>query len=235
MKRLLILLLPAALLATGCSKRSGGGTKLRDEADSIAYILGMNIGTNLLRMDSTMRTEPLCEGIRDRFRGATKLTEAEAETFFLGYMNVRRPEKAHAIEEQFLADIAKSDRSFARASSGITYSVDAVGDQGELPVSDRDSVRMRYLIRSIDGTELYSSYERGDTTTLALGQMPRGVKESVKLVGPGGKIRVWIPSREAYGPEGEQKLGIAPNATLYYEIELVEVARFATRTRRNSR
>lgn len=235
MKRILCALLVGLLAAGACSRKSGGGTKLRDEADSIAYILGMNIGSNLLRMDSTMRTEALCEGIRDRLRGTAKLTDDQAETYFLGYMNVRRPEQARAVEEQFLADIAKADRSFARSTTGITYSVDAVGDQNELPSADRDSVSMRYLIRTVDGRELYSSYERGDTTTLLLGEMTRGLRESVKLIGRGGRLRVWIPSSEAYGAEGDAGLGIAPNATLYYEIELVDVDRYANRTRRNLR
>ena len=36
----------------------------------------------------------------------------------------------------------------------------------------------------------------------------------------------------AYGAEGDKELGVAPNATLYYEIELVDVDKYANRSRR---
>lgn len=46
MKRTTIAVLTALLLtAAACSKRSGGGgVKLRTDTDSIAYIIGMNVG-----------------------------------------------------------------------------------------------------------------------------------------------------------------------------------------------
>ena len=43
-------ILPALvlLLAGACSKNSGGGgVKLRNDTDSVAYVIGMNVGANL--------------------------------------------------------------------------------------------------------------------------------------------------------------------------------------------
>ncbi|MDE6624041.1 MAG: FKBP-type peptidyl-prolyl cis-trans isomerase [Alistipes sp.] len=225
-----LLLLAAVLLAGACSKKSAG-VKLRTDTDSVAYVIGMNVGANLLRMDSTLNVAVVCEGIRDVFREAAKLSPEEAETFFLSYMNYALPEKARAYEEQFLADIAKSNRAYARTTSGVTYTVDEVGDQEALPSSDRDSVALRWVIRTSGGEELYSSYDRGDTLRLALSELKPGVRESVKLIGKGGKITTWLPSSQAYGAEGDAELGVAPNATLCYEIELVEVDKYANRPR----
>lgn len=45
-------ILPALvlLLAGACSKNSGGGgVKLRNDTDSVAYVIGMNVGANLLK------------------------------------------------------------------------------------------------------------------------------------------------------------------------------------------
>lgn len=146
-------------------------------------------------------------------------------------MNYTLPEKARQYEEQFLADIAKSNRSYARTSSGVTYTVDEVGDQEQIPSSDRDTVSIRYTIRTADGTERFSSYERGDTLRTALGDLPKGVKESLKLVGRGGRIVAWLPAAAAYGASGNAELGIGANATLCYELELVALDKFATRPR----
>ena len=216
------------LAAAACSKKSGGGVKLRSDVDSVAYVIGLNVAYNLMRMDSTINAEAVCEGIRDAFRHSPRLAEADAETFFLRYMNYTLPEKARQYEEQFLADIAKSNRSYARTSSGVTYTVDEVGDQEQIPSSDRDTVSIRYTIRTADGTERFSSYERGDTLRTALGDLPKGVKESLKLVGRGGRIVAWLPAAAAYGASGNAELGIGANATLCYELELVALDKFAT-------
>ena len=178
----------------------------------------MNVGLNLQRMDSTINVEAVCEGIRDVFREKTRLSGEEARTFYLGYVNYMLPEKAREYEERFLEDIAKSNRSYARTGSGVTYTVTAVGDQERIPATDRDSVALRCVIRTADGRQLYSSYER---------------RESVKLIGRGGRIEAWIPAAAAYGAEGDKTLGIGPNATLFYEIELVGVDKYAEWSRRN--
>ena len=206
----------AALLAGACSKKTGGGVKLKTDTDSVAYVIGMNVGMNLMKMDSTINVNAVCEGIRDVFRQGTRFSAADAEVFYLRYMNYALPEKARAYEEQFLQDILKANRNYARTASG------------------RDSIALRYLIRTADGQEVYSSYERGDTLRTTLGGLLKGMKESVKLVGRGGKINAWIPSSAAYGTQGDKELGIQPNTTLYYEIELVDVDKYANWSRRSN-
>lgn len=232
MKRLFLYLIPVVSAAGACSHGSGGGVKLKTDLDSVAYVIGMNVGLNLQRMDSTLNAEAVCEGIRDVFQGKTRMTMDDAETFYLSYVNYALPEKARAYEEQFLEDIARSNRSYARTSSGVTYTVEEVGDQDLIPTSERDSVALRWVIRTADGKEVTSSYERGDTIRSTLRNLRSGVRESVKLIGRGGKILAWLPAAEAYGAEGDKELGIAPNSTLYYEIELLEVDKYANRYRR---
>lgn len=225
-----IIAISALLLPGACSKQSGGAN-LKNDLDSVAYVIGMNVGLNLQRMDSTIRVDAVCEGIRDVFRGQTRLNIEEAETYYLSYMNYALPEKARAYEEQFLDDIAKSNRSYARTTSGVTYTVDDVGDQNLVPTSDRDSVLLRWVIRTASGEELASSYEQGDTVRSMLRDLRKGVQESVRLIGRGGRIKAWIPAAAAYGAEGDRELKVAPNATLYYEIELVGVDKYSTRRR----
>lgn len=234
MRKTFFALTAMALLAGACSRKSGGGVKLKADTDSVAYIIGMNVGMNLLKMDSTLNVNAVCEGIRDVFRAGAKLSADDAEVYYLRYMNYVLPEKARAYEEQFLADFAKSNRSYARTPSGVTYAVEVLGDQEQIPVSDRDSVALRYIIRTADGADVYSSYERRDTLRTSLGSLNKGMKESVKLIGKGGKINAWMPSAVAYGSAGDKELGIRPNATLYYEIELVDLDKYTNWSRRNN-
>ncbi len=234
MKKNILVLLCFAVLLGGCSKKKSSSIKLKNEADSVAYIIGMNVGMNLLKMDSTLHIAAVCEGIRDAFNRVPKLSTADAQAYFLRFRNFSLPEKARAYEEQFLADIVSSNRSYARTSSGVTYTVESVGNQELIPNSDRDSVALRWVIRTSDGAEVYSSYERGDTVRIGVDELRPGVRESVKLIGKGGKITAWIPAAAAYGSEGDKSLGIAPNTTLCYEIELIEVDKYANQSRRNN-
>ncbi len=235
MYKTLTIMCCAALLGTACSGRKSGGAKLRTDVDSVAYIIGLNVGENLMKMDSTMNVNAVCEGIRDRFRGKTKMTMAEAKTYFLRYQNYMLPEKALGLEEQYLADLAKKNRNFARTPSGVTYEVTVLGDQTLLPTSDRDSVALRLLIRDTEGQQVYSSYEQKDTLRTKLGLLRPGIKESVKLIGKGGKIDAWIASSQAYGADGDKTLNIRPNATLEFEIELVGLGKQSSRPGENGR
>lgn len=230
----MILLTAVVLSAAACSKGKSGDAKLRTDVDSVAYIIGMNVGVNLMKMDSTLNIAAVCEGIRDAYDGSTRLSAADAETYYLRYVNYAQPEKIRAYEEQFLEDVVKSNRNYARTPSGVTYTVEAVGNQDAIPSSDRDSVVLRYIIRTADGDEVFSSYERKDSLRSLVGDLQKGMQESVKLIGQGGKINAWMPSVTTYGADGDTKLGIRPNATLYYEIELLGVDRYADRIRRNN-
>lgn len=231
MKKIVTLLI-VALTIFGCSKRSGGDTKLKNDTDSVAYVLGMNVGLNLMRMDSTLNIEAVCRGIRDVVRERQLMNLEEAETFFLGHMNHTLPEKAVALEEQWLADLAETSRDFARTRSGITYKVEVLGDQERIPTASRDSLYLRLSILSTEQESLYSSYERNDTLRVRLDELKPGLQESIKLIGEGGKVVAWIPAREAYGADGNEELNIPANRTLGFELELVKLDKYAEWNRR---
>ncbi len=230
-----IALLAALLLVTGCSRQKSGGFKLKSDADSVAYIIGMNVGEKLLRTDSMINIDAVCQGIRDYAKDRTRLTEEEARTYYLRHINFILPERAQGYEEEFLAEFARTNRSYARTRSGVTYAVESVGNQELVPQANRDTVVFRMVIRGMDDTERYSSYANNDTLRRMMGDMADGVQESMKLIGKGGKITAWMPSKRAFGAEGNDSLNVKPNETLFFEIELLDVDKFSTRrSRRNN-
>ncbi len=90
---------PRAAAGRACSKKFGRRRReTPNDTDSVAYVIGMNVGANLLKMDSTINVNAVCEGIRDMFRGNPRLSAADAETFYLSYVNYALPEKARAYE-----------------------------------------------------------------------------------------------------------------------------------------
>ncbi len=210
------------LLTVSCS-RGGKAVKVADEADSIAYVIGLNVGRNLYAMDSTMRPEAVCRAIMDVFKQRQLMTNDEAQAFYLRFVNYTKGERIRAYESQFLEDFANRNRSFARTDSGLTYAVDEVGDTQLTPKSDRDSVALRYRAKTMEGREFDSSYERGDTLKALMSDLLPGLREGLKLIGRGGRMKAWLPAALAYGSGGADSLGIGANYTLYYEVELIDV------------
>lgn len=232
MKKTFALLLAAGALMASCGDKGGASVRLESTTDTVAYIIGMNIGENLIRMDSTINVAAVCKGIGDKVGRAAMFSDEEARTLYLKYINVTLPEKVKAYENRFLEDIVKTNRSYARTLSGVTYTVDAVGNQNAVPQMDRDTVWVRYTIRTVDDREVYSSYERGDTLHCAFGDLNKGMKEALRLIGAGGKIEAWMPAATTYGTKGDEELGIAPNSTLFYEIELLDMKSGFAQSRR---
>lgn len=216
-----------ALAAVSCHK--SGGKKLAAESDSLSYVIGMNVGCNLMQMDSTLNIDAVCTAIRDVYAADTKMTMDEAKTYYLRQMNYAKYEKFRQYEERFLTDLVKNDRTFVRSKTGVTYRVDKLGDQQTLAVAQRDTVVIRYKLSRPDGTVVESSYERADTTRAALSELVTGLQEVMKVVGPGGSAQAWIPSGLGYGSGGSEELGVEPNTTLFYEVEVLDVIPYRRR------
>ena len=95
-------------------------------------------------------------------------------------------------------------------------------NNSEKPVSG-DKVKVHYKGMLLDGTVFDSSYKRNQPIefTLGIGQVIKGWDEGISLLGLGDKATFIIPSELAYGQSGAGGV-IPPNATLVFDVELVE-------------
>ena len=90
-------------------------------------------------------------------------------------------------------------------------------------VKSGDTVVMHYTGTLTDGTKFDSSLDRGQPfeTQIGVGRVIQGWDEGVPGMKVGGKRRLTIPPHMGYG---EQGIGdIPPNATLIFEVELLEI------------
>ena len=215
----------ASLLVASCGGNAKRNFKLEDSADSLSYVVGMNIAYNIMQMDSTMRADAVMAGIEDVLKGTELMSFDDGRMFLLSYMNYDVYERVRKFEEQYLADLAASDNAVVRANSGLTYKVGELGDMGQMISSDRDTVAFTYRVTNMAGKEVDRAENRADTLRTQVGRLQDGLKEGVKLIGQGGKITLWIPSSMAYGSQGDEQKEIEPNEMLRYELNIVEVKR----------
>jgi FKBP-type peptidyl-prolyl cis-trans isomerase FkpA len=107
-------------------------------------------------------------------------------------------------------------------ASGLQYQDLVIGD-GDVAVPG-DSVTVHYTGWLADGTKFDSSLDRGQPFPFVLGQgmVIKGWDEGVAGMRVGGKRRLVIPPDLAYGTSGAGSV-IPPNATLTFEVELLEI------------
>lgn len=88
-----------------------------------------------------------------------------------------------------------------------------------------DTVSVHYKGTLTDGTQFDASYDRGQpfTFNLGAGQVIQGWDEGVVGMKEGGKRKLIIPGDLAYGPNPPPGAPIPPNATLVFEVELLDV------------
>ncbi len=219
MKKCIIVLGVLAIAFTSCK---GGASGLKNEQDSLAYAVGLDLGNYLKNLDSTINVNVISSAIKDVIAGKQKMEQEQAYNFLREYFMVRKPAKEKAAADAFLAKVEKDNKNIQKTESGLLYEIITPGDESAKASSDEDTVRVMYSGSLKDGKVFDSSYDRGDTAEFALNRVIAGWSEGMKLVGKGGKIKLWVPSELGYGPQGAGQM-IGPNQALVFEVEVVDV------------
>ena len=129
--------------------------------------------------------------------------------------------KEAGVEEEV---IERTERQLAHPELLIE---DIEPGEGE-SVKSGDTVVVHYVGILADGSVFDSSYDRGRTFsfTVGKGRVISGWEIGIENMQEGGKRRLTIPSELGYGESGVRGM-IPPNATIIFEIEVVEILKLA--------
>ncbi len=181
-----------------------GEAKLNEDAFKYGFTHQYLHGKSMLSDEQANFICQLKSGEQRRLKDEQKAAKAQA--------NIE-------IGKKFLEENATKD-SVVVLENGLQYKVLAAGT-GATPTVD-DKVKCNYEGRLIDGTVFDSSYKRNQPATFPLNGVIKGWTEILQLMKEGDKWQVYIPSELAYGERGAGD-NIAPNETLIFDIELLEV------------
>jgi FKBP-type peptidyl-prolyl cis-trans isomerase FklB len=215
----------ASALVLGSCNKGGSSVKLRNSVDSMSYSIGVIIGTNLKEnagLDE-INDKVFAQAIREIMAGKkSKITPEEADKFLNEYMMQQQAKvgKKNLEEGKKFLDENKKKSGIVTLASGVQYQVINEGS-GACP-KDTDMVTVNYTGTLIDGTVFDSSVERGQPASFPVNRVIPGWSEALKLMKPGAKWKVFIPSELAYGERGAGGK-IKPNAVLIFEIELISI------------
>ena len=140
--------------------------------------------------------------------------------FELELVEVQSDKKAIA---KIIADLKKAHpkSELVTTQSGMKYVVTKAGAGDK--VGNGKKIKAHYTGKLLDGTVFDSSVKRGVPFefTVGKGEVIKGWDEALSDMKKGEKRTLIIPSGLAYGPRGRPP-AIPPNATLVFEVELVD-------------
>ncbi|HEY6896298.1 MAG TPA: iron chelate uptake ABC transporter family permease subunit, partial [Rhodocyclaceae bacterium] len=127
-----------------------------------------------------------------------------------------------ALAEVDFAAAAAKEAGASVSPSGLVFLSLKEGTGGSPAATD--IVKVHYKGVFPDGKEFDSSYKRGQPAEFPLNRVIRCWTEGVQRMKVGGKAKLTCPPAIAYGERGAGGV-IPPNATLQFEVELLDIAR----------
>lgn len=192
---------------------------------------GQMVGPSLVSIKDQIDLPVFIQAVRTVLSGGKPLLDVAEEkavlTAFSQQMQSTMQAKANVAgarnETEGAAFLAKNKlvKGVFTTPSGLQYMVLRQG-AGPRPTAT-SHVRVNYKGTLLDGTVFDSSYDRGQPAEFGLDQVIPGWTEGLTMMPVGGKYRFWIPGDLGYGSKGTPGGPIGPNATLVFDVELMDI------------
>jgi FKBP-type peptidyl-prolyl cis-trans isomerase FkpA len=203
-----------------------------DSRSQVSYMVGLDLAKRLAPIKDEVDIDEVVSALRAAHAGApARLDEAQIAKVRSGFVEHLQRKRQAGLQALAQKNLAEGDRYLAdngkqagvvTTASGLQYRVERPG-RGARPAAD-GTVRVNYVGRLLDGSEFESTYATDHPAEFPLNQIMPGLREGLMLMSPGAKHRFWIPAQLAYGEAGIPGQ-IEPNATLVFDLELLEIAR----------
>ena len=203
------------------------------QVDSVSYLIGINFGSFIKGYNfGDVNFSEMEKGIKDfvnakgntmdpSFTDQFKIDPNLMNDLFNNYL-AKMAEYTSAVnrekEEKYL-EANKKKAEVLETPSGLQYQIVAPGN--DVHPSLLDTVLVRYRGTLLDGSVFDEVPADNDPVEMTLNRVIAGWQEGLQLIGEGGSIKLFVPSALGYGERGSN--GIEPNATLLFDVDLVEV------------
>jgi FKBP-type peptidyl-prolyl cis-trans isomerase FkpA len=206
---------------------------LPTEKEQVSYMIGMAMAKQLEATKDDIDVDVIAKAIKTSLAGQKLLlTDEQASQIAQNFAQKMQAKQIAKMMADARTNLAAGEAFFAKNAkvagvqttpSGLQYQVITEG-KGPKP-KPTDVVRVNYKGTLLDGKTFDSSYDRGEPATFPLNQVVPGWQEGIALMPVGSKYKFWIPAKLGYGDKGTPGGPIPPNATLVFEVELLDIVK----------
>jgi FKBP-type peptidyl-prolyl cis-trans isomerase FkpA len=226
-----LLRLALVLLVTACqpapTDKAQAPELTEDEKAIYSYgvVTGQRVGVETAQLRLTpQELAAFQSGLNDAVTGKKpQVRVADYEQRFQELAQARLQSIANLAQREGADAMAAAieEKGAIRTDSGVVYRQLRPG-KGTRPKAS-DSVRVQYTGTLPDGTVFDSSEQREEASEFSLSRVIPCWSEGLQLMQVGERAKLVCPPSTAYGDTGAAGGKIPPNATLIFDVELVNI------------
>lgn len=148
--------------------------------------------------------------------GSTLPGNAILDTKLMVANDTDRPAYEDALINTYLTE---NNLTATKDANGIYYKIETLGTGAAITASS--TIKVAYTGKLLTGA-IFDQALPANPFTISLSNVIEGWKLSLPLIKVGGKIKLYIPSRLAYGANPPSQSGIPANSILEFEIQVIE-------------
>ena len=198
--------------------------EFKTRADTVSYFLGLQIGEDMKKNGATdINPKILEKGFSDVLNGLKSPIDQQTGMMYAQSKKKKKQaiqKTAEATKSKLFFDALANNPKVITTPSGLRYEI-LKDTTGQKPKAT-DKVSVHYTGSLINGT-IFDSSEGGEPVSFPLNQVIKGWTEGVQLMSVGSKYKFYVPGNLAYGEQGVPQVGIGPNETLIFTVELLSI------------
>jgi len=208
------------------------GPELKTLKEKASYLVGFDIGEDVLRRELDVDFDIMVQGFRDAVaKKKAPMTKTEIESVMAAFekkilekSNAKWKALSKKNMEDGVAFLAKNKlaEGVAQLESGLQYKVVKKSD-GVKP-KNGNQVKIHVIGKHMDGEEFENTVKIKMPVTVTVGTTLRGLDEALRRMTVGATWQIFIPANLGFGQNGSPP-AVGPNETLIYEVELLEIVK----------
>ena len=206
--------------------------ELKTLKEKASYLVGFNIGEDVLRRELDVDFDIMVQGFRDAVAEKNPpMTKTEMESVMAAFekkilekSNAKWKALSKENMEKGVVFLAKNKlaEGVAQLESGLQYKT-IKKSEGAKP-KNGNQVKIHVIGKHIDGEEFENTVKVKMPVTVTVGTTLRGLDEALRRMTVGATWQLFIPSNLGFGQNGSPP-AVGPNETLIYEVELIEIVK----------
>lgn len=215
----------AKTASSGKAKPKRAVVRLKTEEQKAIYAVGLVMARQLASFDFTPAELRLVKlGLSDGISGRKPRVDFVTYSKKSQELGMARRDahgkKLEAEAPAYIAAAAQQEGAVKTPSGAIFLSLREGDGPNPTPA---ETVKINFRSALIDDREMDSTYKRGEPEEAKVTDFIKCLTEGIQLMKAGGKARLVCPPETALGKASYE--AVPPNATLVYDLELVEIVK----------